>query len=953
MGVRANQRRVSPLLVEDDGSRNNRPAECQFGKNLKELGSTWFADLGPPFGVMYCLKCECVPVTKRRRIVARVQCRNIKNECPKAMCDEPIQLPGRCCKVCPGDIYNPDISQDVPSPVTQEEEERNMKHFGALLTGRTSYFLKREEVKSIYSTNNPLNIVATGRFTFHKKNLYYSFYTSEKIMRPRLIQFIDETGHILEEHSLLISQSGPFSVYQNSTGKICGVWRRVPRDYRKLLKDELLNVVLLWGGDFQAELAIAGKISKYPALSTELFSSLLEPAPDTSPEQMSGSGGTAIVSTSSGSTSSIHMTLVVNGLFGHDEIADVPLNIRLESVEKKQVILEDVVKVKKPAHDYNVIEFSSPVSTHDLRLLTRGKLVLTIESRKNPSLKVQGNIVTRVSCELFQTLLAPHNIESKTRSSGLAWLYLNKDGSLVYNIHTDDLNLQENPVITLLDDRVKRKTELEDLTSSLSFDNAIGIIDRLGPRVLEPLYSENLAINVATRTDENLIRGRLIARPVADARDSVEPILLKRLDQNSPAHLIGMAWLAVDNQCSLHYEITLNGFLSHQQKFQLLLEEIPIEAPGAPVSRKILEEFSGHYTEGFLLGMTSYELAKLETSVCYLEVRAQERGEVLLRGKLKATKIPSQCFPVYTDNNVQSVFSPNDHNDNHLPAVDTKCYHSNRFYDEGEQWKSGLEECTMCSCVHGRVKCEPFKCPPINCKADDLRTRTGECCPLCLSSNSISEFTNSSVSRGCRLGDQFHSAGSSWHPYLPPNGYDTCAVCTCDPKTLEINCPRVQCPSLNCSEKVAFRPDKKACCKKCPNVKQSDTDKTPSDMLRDQGSRKGTLKSTEEIIANGGCNVAQTIYENGQEWHPVLPSHGEQKCIKCRCKDTNITCDRKRCTRSICNNRLSGKRRGMTNAQNHEIDECCSNQCRRSRRHQNQKRYHRDNSERQSNPNKS
>jgi len=71
-------------------------------------------------------------------------------------------------------------------------------------------------------------------------------------------------------------------------------------------------------------------------------------------------------------------------------------------------------------------------------------------------------------------------------------------------------------------------------------------------------------------------------------------------------------------------------------------------------------------------------------------------------------------------------------------------------------------------------------------------------------------------------------------------------------------------------------------------VKQSDTDKTPSDMLRDQGSKKGTLKSTEEIMANGGCNVAQTIYENGEEWHPVLPSHGEQKCIKCRCKVSNF-----------------------------------------------------------------
>lgn len=37
-------------------------SECQFGKGIKELGSTWYADLGPPFGVMYCIKCECVPV---------------------------------------------------------------------------------------------------------------------------------------------------------------------------------------------------------------------------------------------------------------------------------------------------------------------------------------------------------------------------------------------------------------------------------------------------------------------------------------------------------------------------------------------------------------------------------------------------------------------------------------------------------------------------------------------------------------------------------------------------------------------------------------------------------------------------------------------------------------------------------------------------------------------------
>uniref|UniRef100_A0A1B0D2U8 Uncharacterized protein n=1 Tax=Phlebotomus papatasi TaxID=29031 RepID=A0A1B0D2U8_PHLPP len=78
-------------------------SECQFGKQLKELGSSWFPDLGPPFGVMYCFRCECVAVQKKRRIVAKVECRSMKYDCPKVTCDDPVILPGKCCKTCPGD----------------------------------------------------------------------------------------------------------------------------------------------------------------------------------------------------------------------------------------------------------------------------------------------------------------------------------------------------------------------------------------------------------------------------------------------------------------------------------------------------------------------------------------------------------------------------------------------------------------------------------------------------------------------------------------------------------------------------------------------------------------------------------------------------------------------------------------------------------------------------------
>lgn len=604
--------------------------------------------------------------------------------------------------------------------------------FAALLTPRTSQILKREDMHSMYSINNPQNIVATGRFMLHKKNLYFSFYLSEKASRPRSIQFMDRQGSIMEEQSLLGTGSQPTSAYQNATGKVCGVWRRLSRDYRRLLKEDKMIVVLQWGGQHQAELAIAGKVEKFASLSTEILSSLMEPAPGSNMEHMMGAGGTAIVSTVSGNTSSIHMTLLVSGVFGSEEIADAHLNVRLETQDRKQIILEDVQRVRKPAYDVNAIEISSPVSQNDLRLLTRGKTLITIESRKNPSLRIQGHIVTRVACEIFQTVLASHNPESVTRTNGLAWLYLNKDGALNYNVELNEMNYEYNPTLTLVDDSTgKRRVELEDLTEALNrySNEANGQIDRVKLRVMEPLYAGDLLVNVMASTDL-VARGRLISRPVADARDSNAPILFKKADKYSAANVAGMAWVAVDSDCVLHYEVTMTG-LHSQKHLRLYLEEMPIEAPGAPITRKLLEEFGGNYLEGFQVEMANYELARLETHVVYLEVYSEDHKRPLLRAKLRNVKVPGSCVPMDSDNELPGEMK--DQNGVVGPATDNKCYHSDRFYDEGEQWANSLQACSICSCNSRRVKCEPIKCPVLNCRQEDIRQRKGDCCPICMS----------------------------------------------------------------------------------------------------------------------------------------------------------------------------------------------------------------------------
>ncbi|KAB7503715.1 Dorsal-ventral patterning protein Sog, partial [Armadillidium nasatum] len=41
-------------------------------------------------------------VRRKRRIVAKVICNNVKTECPTELkCKKPVLYPGACCKICP------------------------------------------------------------------------------------------------------------------------------------------------------------------------------------------------------------------------------------------------------------------------------------------------------------------------------------------------------------------------------------------------------------------------------------------------------------------------------------------------------------------------------------------------------------------------------------------------------------------------------------------------------------------------------------------------------------------------------------------------------------------------------------------------------------------------------------------------------------------------------------
>lgn len=597
-----------------------------------------------------------------------------------------------------------------------------------MLTTRTTYFLKRKEIKTHYVTDNPSNIVATGRFTISSNHLYYSFYMSAHARRPRYIQFIDELGYIREEIPVVLKALP--SAYQNATGKVCGVWHRVPLVYRKMLRDERMFVVVLWEDRQSAKLALAGKIFRMPdATRPEQFTVLLEASSEAGAQQMMGAGGTAIVWTSGGgANSTVHLRLVLNGLLHVDQQAtDVPLSIRFESPERNGSIVGGSVLVANVNDDYSVIDFSAAVSPEQLRLLSRATTNLIVESQRRPNLmRIQGRIRTRANCEIFQAVFAP---EPKTRATGLAWMFVDWNGTLVYNVRWCGASAQaispDRLTIALGDGSGQPNFKLRDMPLASSDGRAFGHAI-LWPRIIQRLYDNDFRLIIGSRNARTAVRGRLIGRPVANSLDAIEPIILRRMGAPNATHLAGMAWVSIDHECSVYYEITLSGY-DARQPLQLHYEEKPNDAPNAPTQKRRLAELNGSYTDGFIRELSTSKLIRMTRIVCNLQVRAKNGRQLLLQGKIRSFKLPSYCLQRKNAVNMQS-----DAAGPQIISMGSKCFHDERFYDEGDHWQSRTLECSMCSCVSGHEKCDKIECPPLRCTETEIRpAREGECCPAC------------------------------------------------------------------------------------------------------------------------------------------------------------------------------------------------------------------------------
>lgn len=88
----------------------------------------------------------------------------------------------------------------------------------------------------------------------------------------------------------------------------------------------------------------------------------------------------------------------------------------------------------KPGYELNVLEVSTPVTAAELRSLSRGRLLLTVESVGSPERRIEGPVRQRAACEVFHAPLSAERAPASPPPEGLALLYIDKDGSLVYDI---------------------------------------------------------------------------------------------------------------------------------------------------------------------------------------------------------------------------------------------------------------------------------------------------------------------------------------------------------------------------------------------------------------------------------------------------------------------------------------------------------------------------------------
>nr|CAB3230727.1 chordin [Phallusia mammillata] len=902
---------------------------CTFGLKYHAIGSSWHPNLGNTFGIMFCVTCHCVKVEEPMASPfqvgrSKVMCHDVRKDCEPVTCKNAKVPRGECCKVCPDDV-DKEIERSISSKAVEgdlsarvvsilgdkainDEDSKSSgdsktKHFVSLLTSASGGALMR------------------ATFTLHRGNLHFTLHHpfSE---RPNTVELLNHDDTILYDHV-----SGESPKPQQSI--VCGVWRNLPKNVLHSLDRRALQLKVTFdtpGSDSAENATSTGRIIKHRALSKETFSSLLS----TNSNPLDGSRGALVMMTLGRQRfTRLHFAVV----FRKNSSLSNENKVALKLLNENGIVLRKTEKTL--SMDENEFGDVWPTNSEILRRLGEGTLHLELTvgaDGSDGSDSFTGNVTARVTCDLLQVVLSGNGCAQKasTGAAGSAIVVVNPDNTVSYKMSLVGLSSAVTSVSFLGDYRKKRTRVIADVTSQYENGKAEGRLETLNGKELHLLLSEFVRVRIETeQSNSGELGGKvtsfLFGGHLARYRGLPTPLAGALVRPPVFTGSAGHAWLELNDQCHLYYEIVVDGLSTHTDSSVAAHLHGLAEISGSEINHKqLLKGFYGSEARGVLQVMNSALYEQLDRGTAFIQIATKRNPQGEIRGRIH---IPNQCSQVGGNTKVNSQGAILPENNLKVPSIappteittrfgdlhavvhdgaapeltqrrlemdPMSCYSEGRWRADGSQWSPSYDQrCTKCVCEGGSVVCDPIYCPRLTCSRPVALEN--ECCPVCndgfgsipakeegLPIGSLFQSTLDlhrqnigglpqvkEVTEGCydENDGKMHSYGSSWTPYFPMFGLVACLNCTCR-MSGEITCGKVTCPPVTC--KNPRRESRNQCCKTCPEETTGFSTRSRDPRMQDDSSV-------------GMCSFGRDLYARGDKWSVTVPTMIKRDCVECEC----------------------------------------------------------------------
>uniref|UniRef100_A0AAQ5ZTM4 Chordin n=1 Tax=Amphiprion ocellaris TaxID=80972 RepID=A0AAQ5ZTM4_AMPOC len=742
-----------PIQSEREPQPSKGLTGCSFGGRFYSLEDTWHPDLGEPFGVMHCVQCYCEPQKSRRgKVFGKVNCKNIKQDCPDPDCDDPILLPGHCCKTCPkgnhaltqthhlllSGFQDPCICgvwKNMAKPLLRQLQSEQMR---ISMTTSTS---RREEVE--------------GKIIKHRAlfaETFSSMLTSEEEnsgMGGIAMLTLSDTENNL--HFILILQG----LIKHKGKDPLLVPIRVQLVYRQHILREIRANITSHDPDFAEVLTDLNSRELFWLSRGQLEITVATEGPD--PRQISGfitgrkscdtiqsvmSSGDALTPGKTGGVGSAVFSLHDNGTLDYQvQVAGlssdvVGLTIELKPRRRnKRSVLYDLTPEYSKTTGQAVGSWSRLEARH-IHMLLQNELFINVATAHSQ----EGELRGQIKALLYSGLDV---IKLRTGASGHTWLSVDKQCHLHYEIvvaglsRTDDITVNAHlhglAEIGEMDDS---STAHKRLLTGFYGSQAQGVLKDISAELLQHLDQGTAFIQVSTKMNpRGEIRGRVHVPNNCESgtkadTDEVEfddvyqkdPEELKKDPHTcffeNQHHAHGSRWTPNYDKC----------FSCSCQKRTVICD--PVICPVLTCSRTIQPD--------------------------------------------------DKCCPVCDGKTVR------DHPEG--------CYFEGdqKMHAPGTTWHPfvppfGYIKCAVCTCKGstGEVHCEKVTCPALTC-SQPVRRNPSDCCKECPEEDRTpaglehSDMMQADGPRHCKFGKNYYQNSDSWHPWVPLVGEMKCINCWCD-----------------------------------------------------------------------------------------------------------------------------------------------------------------------------